>query len=105
MDELPDYSDIPVIGLTGTGGAGKSCLMDELVRSFITEFPDKRVAIVSIDPSKRKTGGALFGDRLRMNSIHDQRVYMRSLATRRSNLATSASLDSSVKCFVLPDLI
>ena len=97
LDELPDYSDIPVIGLTGTGGAGKSCLMDELVRSFITEFPDKRVAIVSIDPSKRKTGGALLGDRLRMNSIHDQRVYMRSLATRRSNLATSASLDSSVK--------
>ena len=97
FEDLPDNSKIPVIGLTGTGGAGKSCLMDEMVRFFINEFPEKRVAIVSVDPSKRKTGGALLGDRLRMNSIHDKRVYMRSLATRRSNLATSASLDNSVK--------
>ena len=97
FEDLPDNSNIPVIGLTGTGGAGKSCLMDEMVRFFINEFPEKRVAIVSVDPSKRKTGGALLGDRLRMNSIHDKRVYMRSLATRRSNLATSASLDNSVK--------
>ena len=97
FEDLPDNSNIPVIGLTGTGGAGKSCLMDEMVRFFINEFPEKKVAIVSVDPSKRKTGGALLGDRLRMNSIHDKRVYMRSLATRRSNLATSASLDNSVK--------
>ena len=97
FEDLPDNSNIPVIGLTGTGGAGKSCLMDEMVRFFINEFPEKRVAIVSVDPSKRKTGGALLGDRLRMNSIHDKRVYMRSLATRRSNLATSASLENSVK--------
>ncbi len=97
FEDLPDNSNKPVIGLTGTGGAGKSCLMDEMVRFFINEFPKKRVAIVSVDPSKRKTGGALLGDRLRMNSINDKRVYMRSLATRRSNLATSASLDNSVK--------
>ena len=97
FEDLPDNSNIPVIGLTGTGGAGKSCLMDEMVRFFINEFPEKKVAIVSVDPSKRNSGGALLGDRLRMNSIHNKRVYMRSLATRRSNLATSASLDNSVK--------
>lgn len=93
---IPDNSHIPVIGLTGTGGAGKSCLMDELVRSFLSEFPEKTIAIVSVDPSKRKTGGALLGDRLRMNAINDPRVYMRSLATRRSHLATSASLENAV---------
>lgn len=79
----------PVLGITGTGGAGKSSLVDELVRRFLADFPDKHMAIVSVDPSKRKTGGALLGDRIRMNAIHSPRVYMRSLATRQSNLALS----------------
>ncbi len=82
---------VPVIGLTGTGGAGKSSLTDELVRRFVSTFADKRVAILSIDPSKRKTGGALLGDRIRMNSLKNPRVYMRSMATRQSNSGISAS--------------
>ena len=80
---------VPVLGITGTGGAGKSSLVDELVRRFLLDFEDKRMAIVSVDPSKRKTGGALLGDRIRMNAIASERVYMRSLATRQSNLALS----------------
>ena len=80
---------VPVLGITGTGGAGKSSMVDELVRRFIQAFPDKRIGLISVDPSKRKTGGALLGDRIRMNAIHDDRVYMRSLATRQSNLALS----------------
>ncbi|MCC6279991.1 MAG: methylmalonyl-CoA mutase family protein [Saprospiraceae bacterium] len=79
----------PVLGITGTGGAGKSSMVDELVRRFILDFSDKTIAIVSVDPSKRKTGGALLGDRIRMNAINNPRVYMRSLATRQSNLALS----------------
>ncbi|MFT5822522.1 MAG: methylmalonyl-CoA mutase [Crocinitomix sp.] len=79
----------PILGITGTGGAGKSSLVDELVRRFLIDFKDKTIAIVSVDPSKRKTGGALLGDRIRMNAIKNDRVYMRSLATRRSNLALS----------------
>ncbi len=79
----------PVLGITGTGGSGKSSLVDELVRRFLDDFEDKSIAIISVDPSKRKTGGALLGDRIRMNSINDERVYMRSLATRQSNLAMS----------------
>ena len=82
-------STIPVLGITGTGGAGKSSLVDELVRRFLLDFKNKTVAIISVDPSKRKTGGALLGDRIRMNSIKNPRVYMRSLATRQSNLALS----------------
>ena len=78
-----------MIGITGTGGSGKSSLVDEIVRRFLIKFPDKTIAIISVDPSKRKTGGALLGDRIRMNSINDDRVYMRSLATRQSNLAMS----------------
>lgn len=92
---------IPVLGITGTGGAGKSSLVDELVRRFVLEFPDKTIAILSVDPSKRKTGGALLGDRIRMNSIHPEfhggRVYMRSLATRQSNLALSPHIKNAVK--------
>src|SRR5690606_18938658 len=68
----------PVLGITRTGGAGKSSLVDELVRRFLIDFKDKNIAIVSVDPSKRKTGGALLGDRIRMNSINNERVYMRS---------------------------
>jgi methylmalonyl-CoA mutase len=81
---------IPVLGITGTGGAGKSSLTDEIVRRFLTYFPDKTIAIISVDPSKRKTGGALLGDRIRMNSISHPRVYMRSLATRDSGGALSS---------------
>ncbi len=83
----------PVLGITGTGGAGKSSLVDELVRRFLVDFPSKNIAIISVDPSKRKTGGALLGDRIRMNSIRNNRVYMRSLATRQANLALSAHID------------
>jgi methylmalonyl-CoA mutase len=82
----------PVIGITGTGGAGKSSLVDELVRRYLADFPDKTVAILSVDPSKRKTGGALLGDRIRMNAIYTPRVFMRSLATRAANMATSKAL-------------
>jgi len=87
--ELKNLPHIPVLGITGTGGAGKSSIVDELVRRFLADFKDKRIAIISVDPSKRKTGGALLGDRIRMNSINSERVYMRSLATRQSNLALS----------------
>ena len=88
--ELPATDKkVPVLGITGTGGAGKSSLVDELVRRFLSDFPDKTIGLVSVDPSKRKTGGALLGDRIRMNAINNDRVYMRSLATRQSNLALS----------------
>ncbi|MDX2249062.1 MAG: methylmalonyl-CoA mutase family protein [Bacteroidia bacterium] len=80
---------IPVLGITGTGGAGKSSLVDELIRRFLREFPEKYLAVVSVDPSKRKTGGALLGDRIRMNAVNHPRVFMRSLATRQANLALS----------------
>ena len=86
----------PVLGITGTGGAGKSSLVDELVRRFLIDFPEKNIAIISVDPSKRKTGGALLGDRIRMNAIRNDRVYMRSLATRQSNLALSKYVKDAV---------
>ncbi|MDO8999360.1 MAG: methylmalonyl-CoA mutase family protein [Bacteroidota bacterium] len=89
-------SKTPVIGITGTGGAGKSSLVDELVRRFLLDFPNKTIGIISVDPSKRKTGGALLGDRIRMNSIKNERVYMRSLATRQSNLALSKYVQDAI---------
>ena len=91
-----EKSNIPVLGITGTGGAGKSSLVDELVRRFLHDFKNKNLAIISVDPSKRKTGGALLGDRIRMNSINNTRVYMRSLATRQSNLALSKHVSQAV---------
>jgi len=91
-----DQRTPPVLGITGTGGAGKSSMVDELVRRFLLDFPDKTIAIVSVDPSKRKTGGALLGDRIRMNAINNPRVYMRSLATRQSNLALSKYVHAAV---------
>ena len=89
-------SRIPVLGITGTGGAGKSSLTDELVRRFITDFPEKRIAILSVDPSKRKTGGALLGDRIRMNAIYHPRVYMRSFATRQAHLALNSTIRPAI---------
>ncbi|PWG04183.1 methylmalonyl-CoA mutase family protein [Polaribacter aquimarinus] len=90
-------SKTPVLGITGTGGAGKSSLVDELVRRFLIDFPNKTVGLISVDPSKRKTGGALLGDRIRMNTINNSRVYMRSLATRQSNLALSKYVNEAVQ--------
>ncbi len=100
LDEVHEMATkvaTPVLGITGTGGAGKSSLVDELVRRFLIDFPDKTIAIVSVDPSKRKTGGALLGDRIRMNSIKNDRVYMRSLATRQSNLALSQHVSEALE--------
>jgi len=94
--KLAGNSKAPVLGITGTGGAGKSSLVDELVRRFLIDFKDKHMAIISVDPSKRKTGGALLGDRIRMNAINHPRIYMRSLATRQSNLALSKYVQDAV---------
>jgi isobutyryl-CoA mutase len=88
--------ETPVLGITGTGGAGKSSLVDELVRRFLHDFSDKTIGIISVDPSKKKTGGALLGDRIRMNAIKNKRVYMRSLATRQSNLALSKYVQDAI---------
>jgi isobutyryl-CoA mutase len=93
---VSEKSSVPVLGITGTGGAGKSSLVDELVRRFLIDFPEKQIAVVSVDPSKRKTGGALLGDRIRMNAIKNPRVYMRSLATRQSNLALSKHVSEAI---------
>ncbi|PZR15606.1 MAG: methylmalonyl-CoA mutase, partial [Flavobacterium psychrophilum] len=92
-----ETTNIPVLGITGTGGAGKSSLVDELVRRFLIDFPEKTIGLISVDPSKRKTGGALLGDRIRMNAINNPRVYMRSLATRQSNLALSKYVAEAIQ--------
>ena len=89
-------SKVPVLGITGTGGAGKSSMIDEIIRRYLLDFPEKDLAVVSVDPSKRKTGGALLGDRIRMNALISSRVYMRSLATRQSNLALSKHIKQAV---------
>jgi methylmalonyl-CoA mutase len=91
-----DQKKIPVLGITGTGGAGKSSVTDELVRRFLQHFTDKTIAVISVDPSKKKTGGALLGDRIRMNSISSSRVYMRSMATRDDNTALSAYMQDAI---------
>ncbi|WP_100332501.1 fused isobutyryl-CoA mutase/GTPase IcmF [Bacillus xiapuensis] len=87
----------PVIGITGTGGAGKSSLTDELVRRFLNEFPDKKIAVLSVDPTKQKTGGALLGDRIRMNAIFNERVFMRSLATRNARSELSLAVKDAIR--------
>ncbi|OUV74730.1 MAG: methylmalonyl-CoA mutase [Flavobacteriales bacterium TMED123] len=96
IKKLANKSETPVLGITGTGGAGKSSLVDELVRRFLIDFPEKDIAIISVDPSKRKTGGALLGDRIRMNAIKSEKVYMRSLATRQANLALSTHVNDAL---------
>ncbi|MGG5255219.1 fused isobutyryl-CoA mutase/GTPase IcmF [Neobacillus sp. SM06] len=85
-------SQTPVVGITGTGGAGKSSLTDELIRRFLNEIPEKKVAVLSVDPTKQKTGGALLGDRIRMNAIFHPQVFMRSLATRSSKNELSLAI-------------
>jgi len=95
VHKIINASNVPVLGITGTGGSGKSSLVDEIVRRFLMET-DKTLAIISVDPSKRKTGGALLGDRIRMNAINSPRVYMRSLATRQANLALSKHVQESI---------
>ena len=107
INEKAKDSKIPIIGITGTGGAGKSSLTDELVRRFLRANPAQKIAIVSVDPSKKKTGGALLGDRIRMNSINDPRVYMRSMATRENNVSVSKFIHSTLDVLKLakPDVI
>lgn len=89
-------SPIPVLGITGTGGAGKSSLTDELILRFLEDFKDKTIGVISVDPSKRKTGGALLGDRIRMNSVSSDRVYMRSFATREANIALNKNVHLAI---------
>ncbi|MBO7942544.1 methylmalonyl-CoA mutase, partial [Streptomyces sp. S9] len=86
----------PVVGITGTGGAGKSSVTDELLNRFLANFPEMRMAVISVDPTRRRTGGALLGDRIRMNSLRSHRVYMRSMATRRQNSATNTVLKDCI---------
>ncbi len=90
------HTQIPVLGITGTGGAGKSSVTDEIVRRFLNNFSDKTIAVISVDPSKKKTGGALLGDRIRMNAISHPRAYMRSLATRDDNTALSGAVQEAI---------
>lgn len=104
INSLAEKSHAPVLGITGTGGAGKSSMVDEIVRRFLLDFKDpakdgagKTIGLISVDPSKRKTGGALLGDRIRMNAINSSRVFMRSLATRQSNLALSAYVKEAIQ--------
>ena len=89
----------PVIGITGTGGAGKSSLTDELLARLVRNFPDRQIAVVAMDPTRRRSGGALLGDRIRMNSLAAESIFMRSLATRRQNLATSAVLKDVIDLY------
>jgi len=87
---------VPVIGITGTGGAGKSSVTDEILNRLLNSFPEKKIAVVAVDPTRRRTGGALLGDRIRMNTLRSEQVYMRSIATRRQHLATSEMLADQI---------
>ncbi|MGH8232650.1 MAG: methylmalonyl-CoA mutase family protein, partial [Rhodanobacteraceae bacterium] len=90
------HGTVPVIGITGTGGAGKSSVVDELLLRFLHSFPEMRIAVLAVDPTRRKGGGALLGDRIRMNALRSHRVFMRSMATRRAHAATSAVLHDCI---------
>ncbi|MDK1011087.1 MAG: methylmalonyl-CoA mutase family protein [Actinomycetota bacterium] len=96
ISEIITDRDVPVVGFTGTGGSGKSSILDELVLRFRRDFPDRKIAVISVDPTKRRSGGALLGDRIRMNSVEGENVYMRSLATRQANLSMSPHVASAV---------
>jgi isobutyryl-CoA mutase len=96
-------SSPPVLGITGTGGAGKSSLIDELLRRFLLDFPKHRIAVLCVDPTRRKTGGALLGDRIRMNAAIDDRVFVRSMATRQANVALSESVQDALDILKLAD--
>ncbi|MCG3151164.1 MAG: Fused isobutyryl-CoA mutase [bacterium] len=96
LEDRAKATPAPVIGLTGTGGAGKSSVTDELVLRFARDFPELSICILSVDPTRKKTGGALLGDRIRMNAIEGDRIYMRSLATRESGSEISQALDEAV---------
>ncbi|MUV14359.1 methylmalonyl-CoA mutase family protein [Noviluteimonas gilva] len=93
---IPHSPSTPVIGITGTGGAGKSSVTDELLNRFLASFPEMRIAVISVDPTRRRTGGALLGDRIRMNSLRSKRVFMRSMATRRQHMATNVVLKDCI---------
>ena len=86
----------PVIGITGTGGAGKSSVTDEIMSRFCQYFPAKKIAVLAVDPTRRRTGGALLGDRIRMNSLRHENLFMRSMATRRQHVSTSAMLADAI---------
>ncbi len=97
-DKWASATQAPVVGLTGTGGAGKSSVTDELLLRFLRAYPDKKIAVLAVDPTRRKTGGALLGDRIRMNSLRSHRIFMRSVATRRQHLATAEMLEDMIAC-------
>jgi methylmalonyl-CoA mutase len=97
ISEIVTDRHVPVVGFTGTGGSGKSSILDELVLRFRRDFPDRKIAVISVDPTKRRSGGALLGDRIRMNSVEGDGVYMRSLATRQANLSMSPHVASAVE--------
>jgi isobutyryl-CoA mutase len=97
QDRLAAKKSCPVLGITGTGGAGKSSLIDEILNRFLSAFPKKRIGVLSVDPSRRKSGGALLGDRIRMNSAKDERVFVRSMATRRAHSSTSDSVKDALE--------
>ena len=97
LSDGQEPSDVPIVGFTGTGGSGKSSILDELVLRFRRDFPDHKIAVISVDPTKRRTGGALLGDRIRMNAVEGHNVYMRSLATRQANLSMSPNVSAAVE--------